>query len=165
MDCGVRRSLLLVPVLLLTTACSGGGDDGGQPSLEDRRADYLAAAEDVCTEADIAVRDLGTPSGVADVPAFADKVVALVRSTVEELTAVEPPAEDAAEITAKVYDPLRADVTSAEAYAGQLKAAAAANDTATLLRLAGERPQTTADLAFMREYGFDQCVRVADQSS
>ncbi|HWG93247.1 MAG TPA: hypothetical protein VNU66_03340 [Mycobacteriales bacterium] len=159
----MRRSLLLVPVLVLTAACSGGGD-GGEPSLEERREAYLTAAEDVCTETNIAVRELGTPAGVAEVPAFADRAVEVVRSSVEELTAVEPPAEDAAEVTEKVYDPLRADVTAAEAYAEQLKAAAAANDTATLLRLVGERPQTTADLAFMRDYGFDQCVRAADQT-
>jgi len=50
-----------------------------------------------------------------------------------------------------------------EAYAEEVKAAAAAGDGATLLRLVQERPQTSADLDFMREYGFDQCVRAADQ--
>jgi hypothetical protein len=160
---GMRHAAAAVLVLTLATACSG-GDDGGAPSLEDRRADYVASAEDVCTETNLAVRELGTPSGVADVPAFADRAVEVVRTSVEELTALTPPEEDAAEVEQKVYAPLRADVGAAEAYAGQLKAAAAANDTAALLRLVQERPQTTADLAFMREYGFSECVRAADQT-
>jgi hypothetical protein len=164
MGCGVRRSLLLVPVLLLTAACSGGDAGSGEPSLEERREAYLSEAEGVCATANEQVRALGTPTGVAEVPAFADRAVEVVRTTVDDLTAVEPPEEDAAEITEKVYDPLRADVTAAEAYAEQLKAAAAANDTATLLQLVGERPQTTADLEFMREYGFGLCVQAADQT-
>ena len=72
--------------------------------------------------------------------------------------------EDRAELDEKLFTPLAADVQAAEAYAAQLKAAAAANDSAPLLRLAQELPEPTADLAFTRDYGLVQCAEAVEQA-
>jgi hypothetical protein len=160
---GMRRSAFLVPLVVLPlVACSGSSGSKGS-DLKERRAAYLKAAEAVCAKTNADVAALGTPTSVAAVPAFADKAVAIVQSTVDRFAAVQPPAEDRAEIAAKVADPLHKDVGVAQAYAAQVKAAANANDSAALLRLVQDRPQTSADLAFMRTYGFVQCVKAADQ--
>ncbi|HVM26967.1 MAG TPA: hypothetical protein VM433_04750 [Mycobacteriales bacterium] len=156
----MRSLLLTLPLLLVLPACAGGD---GEPTLEERREAYVEQAEEVCVQSNQQVQELGTPGSVAEVPAAADRAVEIVRTTVDQITALDPPEEDRPELTERVLDPLRDDVGVAEAYAEEVKAAAAAGDGATLLRLVQERPQTSADLDFMREYGFDQCVRAADQ--
>jgi hypothetical protein len=163
-DVAVRRLALLVPVLLAPlAACGGGGGDG--PSLEDRRAAYLEQTEAICKDVNEELEAKPLPTDVPSVPAYADDVVALLERTVDAVAAVEPPQEDRARLEERVLEPLRSDVPRAEAYAQQLKDAAAANDGATLLRLVQERPQTSADLAYMRDYGFSQCVAAADTRS
>ena len=153
----------LAPVLLLAllplVACSG--DDG--ESLQDRRDAYIADAEEICAETNTQVEELGTPTSIPEIPAAADEAVAIVRDTVERITALEPPQEDVDRLQERVLGPLAEDVGVAEEYAGKIKAAAAANDGPALLALVNERPQTSADLAYMRDYGFSQCVAAADQ--
>jgi hypothetical protein len=156
----MRRSLLALALLLALTAC---GDDG--PTLEERRAEYREEAETVCAVANAESAQLSAPSSVDAVPEFADQAVALVRDTVADLEELEPPEEDAEEVEERMLAPLREDVAVAEDYAEQLRAAAAANDVATLLGLAAQRPQTSADLEWMREYGLPECARAADQTS
>lgn len=159
----MRRTALAL-LLLALTACSGGGGDGGGESLEDRRAAYLDAAEQVCADANAEVEALPRPTAVDGVADFTDQVLGVLQSTVEQVSALEPPEEDVAELTEKVLDPLDTDIQRAEAYAAEVRAAAEANDNATLLRLVSEVPKTSADLDFMREYGFVECVNAADTS-
>lgn len=156
------RRALPVLVLLLLSACSGGGGDDA-PTPEDRRKAYVQQAEKICAASNDRVQALGTPTSVDAVPAAADEAVAIVRDTVERLAALTPPEADRASLQDKVLGPLRADVAVAESYAAQVKAAAAANDGAALLRLVQQRPQTSADLGFMRGYGLTQCASAADQ--
>ena len=160
----MRRLALALPVLLLPlSACSGGGDDG--PSLEERREAYLEETEAICQDVNEELEAKPLPTDIPSVPAYADDVVALLERTVEEVAAVEPPEEDQGRLEENVLEPLRSDIPRAQAYAQELKDAAAANDGAALLQLVQDRPQTSADLAFMRDYGFSQCVAAADTSS
>ena len=159
----MRPLALALPLLLLPLTACGGGDDG--PSLEDRRAAYLEETEAICKEVNEELDAKPVPTAIPAVPAYADEVVGLLKRTVDDVAAVEPPEEDRARLEDNVLEPLREDVPRAEAYAQQLKDAAAANDGAALLKLVQERPQTSADLAFMRDYGFKQCVAAADTRS
>ena len=157
------RRLALLLLLAPLAACSGddeGGDRG--PSLQERRDSYVEQAEAVCADANEQGAQLGTPTSVAEIPPFADQVLALVRDTVEGVSAIEPPREDVEELEEKVVEPLQADLRTAEEYAASLKAAAEAGDTAELVRLSQELPQTTADTSFMQEYGFDECVEAVE---
>lgn len=159
----MRRLLLVLPALALALAGCTGGDDGA--SLEDRRAAYLDRAESICQEANEAVEAEPQPAEISAVPAYVDRLLELARTTVAEIRALEPPEEDRDEIRSKVLDPLEADIETGEGYAAQVRAAAEANDGATLTRLIQEVPKTTADVEFMREYGFVQCADLADDDA
>lgn len=160
----MRRLVLAVPVLLLVTACSGGDGDGDGPSLEDRRAAYVESAEQACTEANEEVEALARPTTVEAVPEFTDTVLGVLERTVEDVTALEPPEEDRAELTEKVLEPLQGDLERAQEYATSVRAAAEANDGPALLALVSEVPETSADLTFMRDYGLVECAEAADTS-
>lgn len=160
----------LAPVLALTLlpllACSsdeGGGDSG--PTLEERRDTYVDAAEQVCTDANAEVTAIPTPTSVETVAPYADQVVAVLVRTVEQVSALEPPEEDVAELEEKVLTPLNDDVAVAEQYAADVTTAATAGDQEALLQLVQNLPQTSADLEFMREYGLFECAKAADTSS
>lgn len=156
------RRLAVLPLLLLLPACSD--DGGGGASLEDRRADYVAEAEEVCGQANDEFEELTAPASVAEVPAYADTVLELLTGTVDDVRGLTPPEEDRAELDEKLFTPLEADVQAAEEYAASLKAAAEANDSATLLRLAQELPEPTVDLPFVRDYGLVQCAEAVEQA-
>lgn len=160
----MRRLALLLPLVLVLPACSDDGGGGGGDGLEDRRAAYVEQAEDACTAANEELEALAQPTGVADVPEYTDAVVALLERTVQEVATAEPPEEDREELTTKVLDPLTDDLARAEEYAGQVRAAAEANDSAGLLTLVREVPNTSADLDYMRDYGLVECAKAADTS-
>jgi hypothetical protein len=158
----MRRLALVLPLLLAVPACSTGQEADAGPSLEDRRADYVEQVEETCAEANAELQALERPTAVDGVADYADAVVDLLRRTVQEASTVEPPEEDRAEVTEKVLDPLADDVARAEEYGSQVRAAADAGDSATLLSLVGQLPSTSADLAFMRDYGLVECAKAAD---
>lgn len=159
----MRRLLLVLPAVALVLAGCTGGDGGA--SLEERRAAYLERAEQVCQEANEAVEAEPQPAEISAVPTYVDQLLELARTTVAEIRALEPPEEDRDEIRSKVLEPLEADIAAGEEYAAQVRAAAEANDGATLTRLIQEVPETTADVEFMREYGFVQCADLADDDA
>jgi hypothetical protein len=160
----MRRLALALPLLLTVSACSTGQEAESGESLEDRRAAYVEQAEEACTTANDELDALERPTGIDGVANYTDAVVDLLTRTVSEVGTAEPPEEDRDEVTEKVLDPLADDVARAEEYAGQVRAAAEANDSAALLGLVSEVPNTSADLAFMRDYGLIECARAADTS-
>ena len=160
----MRRLLPVLAVVLLPLLGCSSSDSGGD-SLEDRRAEYVESAEQICADTNEEVEALTAPTGVDTVADYTDEVVALLEASVDEVTALEPPEQDAAELTEKVLDPFADDVGRAQEYADEVRTAAEAGDSAALLTLVREVPQTSADLEFMREYGLVQCASAADTTS
>lgn len=154
----MRRLALVLPLLLVLPACSSGGGS----SVEDQRAEYISAAEQICSDANVEIEALGEPTSIDTVADFAEDVVAVLEGTAEDLTALEPPEDDSAELTEKVLDPINADVGTAQDYAAEVRTAADAGDSAALLALVSELPMTTADVEFMREYGLTECADATD---
>lgn len=159
----MRRLLLVLPLLLGVPACS---DDGAnQAAAPDQREEFVAAAERICSDANDEVAAIATPTTVETVAPYAEQVVGVLDRTVAEVSALDLPEDDAAELTEKVLDPLRADARTARDYAAQVRTAADAGNSAGLLDLVAALPSTTADLAFMRSYGLTQCATAADTTS
>jgi hypothetical protein len=160
----MRRLALVLPLLLALPACSTGQEAGDGKSLGDRRAAYVEQAEEACQTANEELAALAAPTAVADVPEYTDAVVDLLARTVQEVSTAQPPEEDRAEVMEKVLDPLADDLARAEEYAEEVRVAAESGDSAALLTLVREVPNTTADLAFMRDYGLVECAKAADTS-
>ena len=155
----MKRVAAVLPVLLLAVACGGGG--------EDAKAEYLKAAEAICQDALAQREELAKafPSDPAALPAYVDRAVGTVRDYAQRLDGLAPPEADRPVIEEKVLEPLRQQLTVAEKYAQQIRAAAEAKDDRQLTALLFDPPlETRADIAFMREYGFDACARAADTS-
>lgn len=155
----MKRALVL---LLLVVACGGGGDDAR--SAKDR---YLAAAEAVCADAnaELAQARKERPASIAAVSPYVHRLIEIARRNVQSLAALEPPPAAAVELEAKVLTPLRDQLRDGDAYEAKVAAAAAAKDNAALLALVTNPPtKTKVDLAFMRSFGFEQCVKAADTS-
>ena len=154
----MKRALLL---LLLLTAC-GGSDE---PSAKEA---YLDKAEAVCAKAntELAEAQKARPTALAGITEYVDRIVSIARTNVTDLAAIEPPADDRADLDAKVLTPLREQLTIAEDYQAKVSAAVSAKDTTAILGLVGKPPtETKADLAFMKEYGFDDCAKAADTAN
>ena len=151
-----RLPAALLVVLLPLLGCSGG---------DSAKDEYVSSAEQICTETNEEVEALTAPTGVDTVADYTDEVVALLETSVDEVTALEPPEQDAAELSEKVLDPFTDDVARAQEYADEVRTAAEAGDSAALLTLVRDVPQTSADLEFMREYGLVECAEAADTTS
>lgn len=155
----MRRVLVVLPLLLLASAC-GGSDE---PSAKEA---YLAEAEAVCAKANAAQKAEKSPAGPDAIPAYVRRVVTIASDASAELNALEPPADDADELDAKLLSPLREQVAVGQAFAKDVEEAGAKKDTAAVLKLLGTAPlQPKADLEFMKDYGFVECVDAADTSS
>jgi hypothetical protein len=155
----MKRALVL---LLLVAACGGSSKgDGG-------KAAYIAQAEAICAKAnaDLVTAKKDQPTALAAIPPYVHRIVEIARKNVIALSALTPPASDAADVKAKLLDPLRVQLTEADAYATKVDTAAGAKDQATLFALVTNPPtKTRADLAWMRSYGFKACVTAADTGS
>jgi len=65
-----------------------------------------------------------------------------------------------------VVEPLRQQSADAQRFADDVESATKRNDKAALVRLGDSAPPTTrADLDYMRAYGFQACVDLADSSA
>ena len=155
----MNRAALLLPALLLAAGCSSGGDKA------DPKADYLAKVEPICAKANAEKRTLRdqAPTSLEAIAPYADRVLATAREVTRELEAQQPPEADRAALEREVFAPLRSQLADAEKYAAEIKAAAAAQNTARVFELAGQAPtKTRANIEFMRSYGFAECAKAAD---
>src|SRR3954469_6812693 len=153
----MKRALALV---LLVAACGGSSGDSGSP-----KADYLKKAEAICAKAntEITAAKKTPPAGIAEVPPYVHKLLDLAKQTLEDLSLLTPPSDDAVEVKAKLLDPLGQQFADGQSFAAKVDAAAAKNDSATLTQLVFNPPtKTRVDVAWMKSYGFKACVTAAD---
>ena len=109
-------------------------------------------------------KKLVAPTAIGDFAPYVQQLVQVAATTTRGRTALTPP--DAAQLRAKVLDPLQAQLRLAQTFADEVQAATKDNDQAALGRLALNPPfKAKADLAFMRSYGFSTCVDAADTSN
>jgi hypothetical protein len=145
----MRRGLLLTTALLLT-ACGGG---------EDAKAAYVKDAAAICDDAATESEALKAPKTPAEFSPYADSIVRIAKQAQEDLSALEPPEDDRAELESKVLKPFAAVVEEGEAFAAKVKAAG--QDQAKLLPLLGQVPDAgDVDLEYLRDYGLDTCADV-----
>jgi Tfp pilus assembly protein PilP len=144
----MRRALLLSTALLLT-ACGGGGEDEKQA--------YVDQASAICEEAVTEFEAVTFPTAPDGFAPYADQVVAILEKTQADLAALEPPADDRAELEQKALRPLGELVEEGRAFAEQVRAAGA--DQGKLLTLLSERPTPEGiDQEFLRSYGLEPCA-------
>lgn len=161
------RASATAVLLVLVAGCGDGdgGGDGGKVGAVSK-ADYLAEAEAICKSSNAERKQLETPTSVAGLAPYVSRVVAIADGATSKLRALTAPAADAAELQTKVLGPLEEQLSAGHTYADQVAAAAKANDTAALGALLSDPPtKTRADLPFMKDYGFDECVKAADTGS
>lgn len=154
----MKRISLVLPVLLLATAC--GGSDGPKGLS---KADFVAQAEAICKKANADIDALGTPSDLAGIAGFLDKLVKVADDATKALNELDAPEADEADLEAKFLTPMEKQTDEGKAFATKVKAAAAANDQKKLGELLADAPtMTEADLEWMKGYGFKECVESAE---
>jgi hypothetical protein len=146
-------ALLLVPALL--AGCGSG--KSGQPSAE--KTTYLARAEAICAQTNAAIAALPLPGATAAVIPYAQSVLTQVTTAQQQLSALTPPAADRATLETKVLVPLQAELTQGQQYVQRLTAAGRAKNSKAFTDLVANPPtKSTADLVWMKNYGFNTCV-------
>src|SRR5689334_4400907 len=116
----MKRALVLV---LLVAACGGSSGGGGSSP----KADYISKAEAICAKAntEITAAKKKTPTAITEVPPYVHKLLDLAKKTLDDLTALTPPSKDAAEVKAKLLDPLGQQYADGQAFAARVDAAPA----------------------------------------
>jgi hypothetical protein len=158
----VKQTLLVLP-LVLVAACGGGEAKARGSDEAAAKAAYLKKTEPICAAANAAKKALVAPTGVNDLVPYAKKVVDLSEKVTAEVAAVTPPEADKKDIQAKVVGPLQAEVAGGRDFIKKLEAAKAAGDLTAISNLLADPPtKTRAELTFMKDYGFVDCVVAAD---
>ena len=157
----MKPVIALSCVLALGLALSGCGRspaDAGSAA----KAAYVQQAAQVCRDAEAAKLKAGaaTPTRTQDIAPYVDALVAVAKDAAARLRAVQPPTADAAALTARLLDPLDAQVTEGQAFAGKVRAAG--QDDAKVLGLLANKPGAgKIDVQFLKDYGLDACVKAA----
>ena len=147
----MRRVLVLSTVLLLA-ACGGG---------EEKEA-FVKSATEICQRAADDSKALKTPSTPAEFAPYADKIVAIAEQAQEDLSALEPPADDREDLENKVLEPFADVVEEGRQFAKKVREAG--TDQAKLLPLLSQVPDSgEVDLEYLRSYGLDTCADVIEQ--
>jgi len=84
----VRRVLgLALFFAALAAGCGGGGGDGLS------QEEFRQQADAICAKYDKKIQALGSPQSPADIPAYVQKGIPLLRQGIAELRALNPPAD------------------------------------------------------------------------
>lgn len=153
------KTLAYLVALALAASCSNGGQDA------QAKADFLKKAEKICDQAVADRAKLQTPFALPQLVAYSERLVAIADKTTTGLLAVPLPGHDKKELTAKILDPLKGQLSVGHRFVAQAKAALRAHDDAELRRLFSNPPtDTKVDLRWMKRYGFNSCVKATDTS-
>ncbi|HUR15390.1 MAG TPA: hypothetical protein VM097_12985 [Mycobacteriales bacterium] len=159
----MKRLSLVLPLLgfsLLLAGC--GGSDKDQVATGLSKAQYVSKAEVICTRLNKEIDGLTAPTSPAALESFLVEALRIAESGTAEIKALDPPEADKAAIRSKVLDPLEGQVAEGKQFLEDVKAAVAKNDQAALGKLISDPPTgPEADLAWMRSYGFKECVESA----
>ena len=146
-------SRLLLPVALVALVACGG---------DDAKAEYVEQATAICTDAKTqldAEQRPATPDGFAP---YVQRVVEIGEEASAELLALDPPEDDREELQARLLEPLVTQVQAGRDYAAKVEAAG--NDTAQLLPLLSQVPDTgDIDLEYAADYGLSTCTELLPQ--
>ncbi|MCU1600381.1 MAG: hypothetical protein JWO22_1090 [Frankiales bacterium] len=157
----VKHALIVLPVLLVA-ACSGGSS--AQPGSG--RSAFIAKAEVICAKANKAKDGLKKPLSTTDLATYVHSLVMVADESTTALLELTPPADDKKDLEAQVLEPLSKQLVKARAFDAAIAKAVKANDQVTIVNLLKDPPtKTTANLDYMRKYGFKECVTAADTSS
>ncbi len=145
------RLLPLAFVALLLAACGGGG---GKPLSHD---EFVKQADAICADYNERITALGTPSGLSDLGAFAQKGRAIAEDDVAKFVKLKPPKQDATGAAAfvaagrKVIDNLT-----------KLEGAAKKSDVAAVQKIAAAA-QANADQSRLvaKSLGLTECAKQA----
>jgi hypothetical protein len=118
----VRRVLgLALFFAALAAGCGGGGGDGLS------QEEFRQQADAICEKYDKKIQALGSPQSPADIPAYVQKGIPLLRQGIAELRALNPPA-DVEDDYNRMLDETAKAIPAAETLAD----AAAKNDAAAV---------------------------------
>lgn len=137
--------IVAVAALAATTlaACSGGAS----------KDDFIAAADDVCAEADERITEIGRPRVEEDILEYVEQAEEISADLVADLRELEPPEDDAAEIE-EMIDGLERATDLLQ----PLAQATIDRDAGEITDLQEEVQQITDEVSEIAEsYGFEVC--------
>ena len=141
-----RSARIVVVAAFVATsfaACSGGGS----------KEDFVAAADDVCKEADEAIAEIGQPRVEEGVLEYVEQAKEISAELVGDLRELEPPEGDQAGI-----DGMIDDLEKATDLLAPLAQATIDRDADEAQKLQQEVQQLTDDVSdFADSYGFEVC--------
>jgi len=145
----VRRALgLALFFACLAPAC--GGEGGDRLSQEE----FQQQANAICEKYDKKIQALGSPASPADIPAFVQKGVPLLRQGIAELRALNPPAD-----VEDDYNRMLDETAKAIPAAEKLADAAEKNDAAAVQNAIKEGQQAdSASDELATKLGLDGCA-------
>ena len=122
-------------------------------SDETSKEDFIAAADDVCRDADAKIQEIGSPRSGDEIFDYVDDAREISQDLVSDLRALDPPEADTEEI-GEMIDGLERATDLLE----PLAQATIDRDAMELEELQQEITQITDDVSeFAEEYGFEAC--------
>lgn len=175
----LRRTAPLLLSLALLSAC--GGEDGTATATTPSptasatpagltKAEFVAKAEAVCSDAVAEIESVPEPTGPDDAQASFTATLAVASTSTTELERLAAAQPDAAELEEIFTGPLRENLTVAQEYFPKLIEAFAALAESAQSGQAPEFPELPEmpelkdpDVEAMKAYGFDRCIKLAEQ--
>lgn len=121
------------------------------------KEEFIAAADQICAEAEEKIKELERPTNPANIDAFVDEAIELTEGTLEELRDLKPPELDEDRLN-QMFDAIEDAIDQLPS----LAEAAQSEDTSAIQEASQEvqeATQTSQEIA--SEYGFEKCGAVS----